>query len=921
MLLDPSVSSDALDPTETVELLLRDLKTGRDGLSSREAQRRLVQFGPNELSRRGGRRWPRELARQFTHPLALLLVAAAGLACVAGIVAVALAIVAVILINAGFAFVQEMQAERAVEALAQFLPPHATVIRDGHHQVVEAHELVPGDVLIIEEGERISADARLLSGGIEVDASTLTGESMPVFRAADLSDPDVSLLQARDLVFSGTTCTEGEARGVVFATGMHTELGRIAALSERVTNEESPLESQVRRVAWLIALIAVLTGMAFLPLATLVAGLSLSPAIVFAVGLIVGNVPEGLLPVITLALAVGVRDLVARGAVVKRLSAVETLGSTTVICTDKTGTLTENQMEVKHAWAGGEAIDLQAGSQIDTQPAVRRMAMAVAACNNAELDTPGAATGDPTEIALLRFARSRGIEMDVSAREGMRRRHFHFDPVLKRMSTVDERGRQLWVDSKGAPEQVLPSCSTILWGDGQERALGRDELRAVSDAIEQYARRGLRILAVADRRLEVGAATPTRREEAERDLCFLGLVAMLDPPRPEVAGAVIRCHEAGLRIIVITGDHPVAGAAIAREVGIGVDSLPVTTGERLDRMSDQELDRLLRDGGEMVFARASPEAKLRIAEALRAEGEVVAMTGDGVNDAPALRRADIGVAMGRSGTDVAREASTMVLTDDNFATIVAAVEGGRRVYDNIRKFILYIFAHATPEVTPFLVFALSGGKIPLPLTVLQLLAFDVGTETLPALALGREPAEPGLMQRPPRPRSEGVIRPPMLLRAWLFLGLICALLSMAGYFFVLLRAGWHPGDPVGHGDPLHHAYLTATTMTFFGMVAGQIGTAFAARTDRASLRSVGVFTNRLLLWGIAFELVLAAVLIYAPPFQALLATAALSPAELLFALPFPFIVWGADELRRYLIRRRSASVAPSPGLAPHAGHR
>ena len=351
MLLDPSVSSDALDPTETVELLLRDPKTGRDGLSSREAQRRLVQFGPNELSRRGGRRWPRELARQFTHPLALLLVAAAGLAWVAGIVAVALAIVAVILINAGFAFVQEMQAERAVEALAQFLPPHATVIRDGHHQVVEAHELVPGDVFIIEEGERISADARLLSGGIEVDASTLTGESMPVFRAADLSDPDVSLLQARDLVFSGTTCTEGEARGVVFATGMHTELGRIAALSERVTNEESPLESQVRRVAWLIALIAVLTRMAFLPLATLVAGLSLSPAIVFAVGLIVGNVPEGLLPVITLALAVGVRDLVARGAVVKRLSAVETLGSTTVICTDKTGTLTENQMEVKHAWA------------------------------------------------------------------------------------------------------------------------------------------------------------------------------------------------------------------------------------------------------------------------------------------------------------------------------------------------------------------------------------------------------------------------------------------------------------------------------------------------------------------------------------------------------------------------------------------
>ena len=449
---------------------------------------------------------------------------------------------------------------------------------------------------------------------------------------------------------------------------------------------------------------------------------------------------------------------------------------------------------------------------------------------------------------------------------------------------------------------MLPSCTRILWHDG-ERALGREESRAVQTALESYAARGLRVLAIADRQLPQEANAPAQRDDAERELCFLGLVAMLDPPRPEVSDAVARCHEAGIRIIVITGDHPITAAAIARQVGIGDEASPIISGEKLDRMSDSALDQLLRDEGEIVFARASPEAKLRIAEALQAEGEVVAMTGDGVNDAPALRRADIGVAMGRSGTDVAREAATMVLTDDNFATIVAAIAGGRRVYDNIRKFILYIFAHATPEVTPFLVFALSGGKIPLPLTVLQLLAFDVGTETLPALALGREPAEPGIMQRPPRRRSEGVIQPPMLLRAWLFLGVICALLAMAGFFFVLLRAGWHPGDPVGEGHPLHHAYLTATTMTFFGMIAGQIGTAFAARTDRASLRSVGVFTNHLLLWGIAFELILAAILIYVPAFQDLLATAALSPTELLFTLPFPFIVWGADELRRYLIRR------------------
>ena len=328
-------------------------------------------------------------------------------------------------------------------------------------------------------------------------------------------------------------------------------------------------------------------------------------------------------------------------------------------------------------------------------------------------------------------------------------------------------------------------------------------------------------------------------------------------------------------------------------------------GAAVDRMGDAELDSLLREGDELIFARSSPETKLRIAESLREEGRIVAMTGDGVNDAPALRRADIGIAMGRSGTDVAREASTMVLTDDNFATIVTAIEGGRRVYDNVRKFIFYIFAHATPEVTPFVVFALGGGAIPLPLTVLQLLSFDVGTETLPALALGREPAEPGLMRRPPRERSEGVIRPGMLVRAWLFLGLICAGLQMAGFFYVLGGAGWSPGDPTGAGHSLHHAYQQATTMTFLGMVMGQIGTAFAARTERASLRSIGVFSNRLLLWGILFELALSALIIYAPPLQSLLDTAALEPHMVLFTVPFPFIVWGADELRRWVLRRRN----------------
>jgi calcium-translocating P-type ATPase len=911
----------SVDPEERIELLLRDLRASRDGLSSREAERRLVAHGRNELESRKRRSWPRELARQFTHPLALLLWGAAGLAAVAGIVPVAIAVVVIIVLNAVFAFAQELQAERAVEALRRFLPTRAHVLRDGEAREIEAGELVPGDVLLIEEGDRVSADARLIEGSIELDMSTLTGESIPVARSAELVDTHRPLIQARDLVFSGTSCTGGEARALVFATGMRTEIGRIAALSERVEKEESPLERQVRRVAWLIAGIAVTLGIAFIPLATFVTGLPLNDAVVFAIGLIVGNVPEGLLPVITLALAVGVRGLVRQGAVVKRLSAVETLGSTDVVCTDKTGTLTENRMRVTRIWSAGDALGLEAGpegdGELDPTVAMRALADAVSACNNAHAEGDGQYGGDPTEAAMLAAAERLGADVDRERRERLRRRQFHFDPTLKLMSTVDERDGALFVNTKGAPEALLPICSQVSRPDGGAVPLEDAERTEIEALVDSYANEGLRVLAVARRQLD-RETDPRRREEAERDLVLLGLVAMIDPPRPEVAEAVTNCHRAGIRIIVVTGDHGLTAAAIARRIGIARGDPTVVTEEELDRMSEPELDQLLREGDELIFARSTPEAKLRIADALRAEDHVVAMTGDGVNDAPALRRADIGVAMGRSGTDVAREASTMVLTDDNFATIVAAVAAGRRIYDNIRKFIVYIFAHATPEVTPFIVFALGGGSIPLPLTVLQLLAFDVGTETLPALALGREPAEPGIMDRPPRARREGIINRGMLLRAWLFMGVIAASLQMGAYFYVLLKNGWSPGDPVGKGHPLHHAYLQATTMTFSAMVVAQIGTAFASRTERASLRSVGVFSNRLLLWGIAFELALAALFVYAPPFQSLLGTAALDPTDLLILIPFPFIVWGADELRRYF-RRRHADSQPPPIASAAAG--
>jgi len=903
------------DPREPIDRLLRDLRARPEGLAGREAERRLVAYGPNELQRRAGRSWPGRLAQQLVHPLALLLWVAAGLALASGSAVLAAAIAAVIVLNALFAFVQERQAERAVEALGRYLPQQATVVRDGRQQRIEARALVPGDVLVVEEGDRISADARLLDGAVEVDMSTLTGESQPVLRSAEYADATGPLLEARELVFSGTACVGGQARALVVATGMLTELGRIAALTERVEVEPSPLEREVRRVAWLIAIVAVAAGLAFLPIGWLTAGLPLGDAARFTIGLIVANVPEGLLPTITLALAVGVADLARRGALVKRLSAVETLGSTTVICTDKTGTLTENRMRPLRVWTPLGELDLETETDlphaIAADPVLGFLGRTLAACSTAELDLaqPSKSRGEATEIGLLEAARAVGVDVDVARREHARRKLYRFDPKLRLMSTVDERADGgLTVHAKGAPEEAL-ARSTLIGALDNHRPITDADRQAVLAAVERYASQGLRVLAVARRRLPAGAAPPAGREDAERDLCLLGLVALFDPPRPEVADAVARCHTAGIRIIVVTGDHGLTAAEIARRVGIARGGGTVVSGEELEQIDERELDRLLREGRELIFARASPEAKLRIADALRAEGHVVAMTGDGVNDAPALRRADIGISMGISGTDVAREAATMVLTDDNFATIVAAVAAGRRVFDNVRKFVVYIFAHATPEVVPFLVYALAGGAIPLPLTVLQILAIDLGTEILPALALGREPAEPGLMERPPRLRSEGVIRRSMLLRAWVFLGLIEAALVIGGFLYPLLRAGWSPGDAVSAGSPLHHAYLQATTMTFAGIVACQIGTAVAARTEHASLATVGLFSNGLLLWGILSELVFAAALVYAPPLQHLFGTASLGPVELAILAAFPPVVWGADELRRARLRHRPAQRA------------
>ncbi|MFM9373593.1 cation-translocating P-type ATPase [Streptomyces sp. Da 82-17] len=885
------------DPSEPLPRLRRELATGPDGLSAREAARRLAVHGPNEVRSKRRTSLLRELTGQLVHPLALLLWAAAALAFVADLAVLGWTIAAVIAVNAAFALLQERQAERAVQTLARYLPEHALVVRDGEPLTVDARDLVPGDVILLEEGDKVPADARVARGGVEVDLSTLTGESVPAERVAGAGRDGAPLLEEPNLLFSGTTCVEGQAQAVVFATGHHTELGRIAALSQRTRRETSPLERQVKKVAWLIAAVATGMGAVFLVVGVAV-GLPVTDALMFAIGLLVANVPEGLLPTITLALAVGVRSLARRGALVKRLSAVETLGSTSVICTDKTGTLTRNQMRLKACWTPGRGRE--------PGPWTRELTAAAAQCTTVTRGADGELHGDPTETAIVEGAAAQGAAVDPEERDLRRRAVFRFDPRLRLMSVVqdapDAGGARVVV--KGAPEAVLARLAP-----GAPAEQGRA-------AAEELAGEGMRVLAVAVRDVPAGAAPPSRRRDAETGLTLLGLLGLYDPPRPEVAEAVRHCHEAGIRVHIVTGDNGATAASVARSVGIGLPRLQVVP--ESEQLGDDELDRLLLDDdAEIVFARSSPETKLKVADALRAHGRIVAMTGDGVNDAPALHRAHIGVAMGRSGTDVAREAAVMVLTDDDFATVVTAVESGRRVYDNVRKFIVYIFAHATPEIVPFLVFALSAGAVPLPLTVLQILAIDLGTETLPALALGRERSEPGVMQRPPRPPHRSVISRDMLVRSWGWLGLTSAVLVLAGYFYVLWRAGWQPGSPTGAGSPLHEAYVTATTATFAGIVACQVGTAFAARTDHAALRTVGVFTNPLLLAGIAFELAFTAAVVYAPPLQQLFGTAALPLDVVAVVTTFPFLVWGTDELRRAHRRRQRAGRTPElSGSAP-----
>jgi calcium-translocating P-type ATPase len=842
----------------------------------------------------------------------LLLWAAAGLAFLAQLPQLGWAILAIILLNAGFSFWQEYRAGQVVESLRRRMPLASRVLRDGVEHRVKVRELAPGDVIVLQRGDRVPADARVLrDSGLRLDYSILTGESEAVRRGAGNAE-GASLADAPNCVLAGTTVMEGSGEALVFATGGGTAFGQVAALTQQLRIEASPLQKELAVTARTIAVVAVIVGTICVSAGSLTGRLTEKDAFIFGLGILVALIPEGLLPTVSLALALGVQRMAGRNAIVKRLSSVETLGSTGVICTDKTGTITSSEMTVREVWAAGRRYTVTGresslrgsvkaanpGGDSDPESLTVLLRCAVL-CNNGIPPHPHrhrAGLGDPLDEALLVMAIKGGMDPDEERGKWPRLKEYTFDASRRRMSTLhqDTGGQTLFV--KGGPAEVLARCSREL-KNGEPALLDdkrREEILRDTTAVSVG---GRRLLAMAYR--EWGTdRLPETPEEAERDLAFLGLVIIDNPLRPEVPGAIARCKTAGITVVMLTGDHAHTALAVARDAGIDDGDGVVVTGQEVEEMGDAALREMLELRGPTVFARVTPEQKLRLVEAYRAMGKIVAVTGDGVNDAPALRAADIGVAMGRRGTDVARDAADMVLMDDNFATIVSAIEEGRGVYDNIRKFLAYFLTSNVAEAAPFLLFVLAG--VPLPLTVLQVLLVDLGTDILPGLALGIDPPERGVMAKHPREAGERMVNAALLLRALGSLGVVAAALSLAGYFIVQWdMTGTLMGDFVGEGE----LYRQATTVTLAGIVACQVGNAFACRSERDSVLATGLIGNPMLLWAIGAEVAMLAAIIGVPWIADVFDLEPIDPMYWPMLATFPFLFLAAEEARKLVARR------------------
>ncbi|HXZ23765.1 MAG TPA: cation-transporting P-type ATPase, partial [Methanomassiliicoccales archaeon] len=916
----------------TIDELFARLEAKSSGLSSEDVAKRVQKFGRNVLPERK-RRLSQSLVPQLKNLFTVLLMLAAALSFISGFstndatsIGMGIAILVVIVISIVFSLFQEYRAERAVRAIKQLVPAHARVRREGQTGQVEVGDVVPGDIIILEAGDKVPADARVIECfELAVDNSALTGESEPAHRAPGVATvvSQKELAYCANVVFAGTTVASGSGLALVFATGERTEFGRIVKLTQSTAEPASPLQLEVNRAARMNFIVAIGVGLLFLAIAYFGLHLELAASLLFMIGVMVSLVPEGFQVTMTLALAISSLAMSKRNMVVKRLSSVETLGSCTVICSDKTGTITEGQMTVRRAWAAGKELEitgegyepeglvLLGGKRLlaDQSEDLHQLLLVACLDNTATVVPPldarksrWTAVGDSTEAALLVFAAKAGMQYKEQLTRSPRIGMVPFESKRKMMTSVHREPNGLIVSyTKGAGSEVLKRSTKAYW-EGKIIPLDEQTKKAIEERMDAYARDAYRVLALAVRVLPKEPDS-YESEAIENDLTFAGLVAILDPPRAETPEAVREARAAGIRVFMLTGDHELTAEAIAHSVGLLTTRGTVITGAQLSMLSDEGLDHIL-EKKELVFARIAPDQKLRIVRALRLKGETVAVTGDGVNDAPALLEADIGISMGLAGTDVARESSDMVLLDDNFASIVHGIEQGRAVFDNLKKFIAYVFAHNWAELMTFIAFVLLA--VPLPLTVIQVLAIDLMMDIPPSLALTVEPPEPGIMERRPRSKTSRLFSRGALARS-AYLGVIGGVVALFWCFQMWHGAGWTFGS---NTVPTTIGYMQGTTIALAAIMAAQLGIVFAMRTNVQSSLSVSLRKSKWLLAGVGVMLAVLLALVYFPPIGAAFGTTSVPVESFLGIFLIAPTLFALEEVRKLILRQYLLPARP-----------
>lgn len=864
----------------SIDNVLEELRTSPRGISSQEAAARFEEYGPNKLKEKRKRTPLMMFLDQFKDFMILVLLAAAVISGFIGELSDTAAIVVIVALNAVVGFVQEYRAEKAMEALKKMAGLTATVIRDGMPATVSSSELVPGDMVILETGQVVPADLRLSeAANLRVEEAALTGESIPVEKHTDvLDDEALPLGDRKNMAFKGTIVSYGRGAGIVASTGMNTELGNIATMLQEEGEVQTPLQKRLaifgkKLAVAVLAICAIVFGIGILR------GEPIMLMFLTAISLAVAAIPEALPAVVTISLALGAKKLVKQNALIRKLPAVETLGSVTYICSDKTGTLTLNKMTVEELYIGGKIIresDFEATRDQDVF--TESLMTALALSNDAQVDAEGNIMGDPTETALYNLANKYGFDKKEEEKIYKRVAEIPFDSERKCMTTFHAYEGGYVSFTKGATDVLIEKSENILTSRGLT-TLDVEEIEAVN---EKMAADGLRVLCIATKKYDMVPEKITP-ENIETGLTVLGLVGMLDPPREEAKEAVAMCKGAGIKPVMITGDHPLTARTIAKRLGmLDDDSRTVITGRELEKLSMEEFEERVEHI--RVYARVAPEQKLKIVKALQDKGQFVAMTGDGVNDAPALKRADIGVAMGITGTDVSKEAAHMILLDDNFATIIRAIREGRKIYDNIRKFLKYLLTTNSGEILTLFLAPLVG--LPIPLLPIHLLWINLVTDGLPALALSVEPAEGDVMKRPPRHPKESIFAHGLGLHViWVGLLMACIILFVQAWSIKTGHAHWQ-------------------TMAFMVLCLTQLGHVLAIRSEKESLFKMGLFTNKYLIGAVLLTFVLQMATVYVPALNPIFKTESLTFSELMFTLALSSVVFFAVEIEKYVKRRR-----------------